>query len=166
MTRVLLVLLTSLCSSFALSQKVSADVVVPAVYAIQERQSFSFMVFIGIAIEYIFIRNLFHTSVIKSVVVTASINLLSSIMGVLVMILLPDWAIGAFIGGAGLEEWLYAFLLCVFLNTCIETLGMRHIFHLTTDRSIFFWMFVANALSVGCILWTLPEFRHLVFPQP
>jgi hypothetical protein len=165
MTRRLLVLLMSLCASFALSSEVSADIVVPAVHAIQERQGFSFMVFIGMAIEYMFIRNLFHTSVIKSVVVTASINLLSSIMGVLVMIVLPDWAIGAFIGGARLWEWIYAFLLCVFLNTCLETLGIRYVFRLHTNRSILFWMFVANALSVGCILWSLPEFRRLVFPQ-
>jgi hypothetical protein len=169
MTRVLLVLLTSLCASVALSSEVSADVVVPAVQAIQERQSFSLMVFIGMAIEYLFIRNLFHTPVIKAVVMTVGVNLLSSFMGVLLLIVLPvvlsDWAIEIFIGAAGFWEWIYAFLLSVCLNTCIETFGMRHIFRLPMDRSIFGWMWVANAFSVGCILWTLPEFRRLLFPQ-
>jgi len=140
-----------------------ADVVWPALYL--ETRLFSWWAIgVGLVAEYVFVRWLFQQSIQRSVVATVAANTVSSVVGVLLIPIAGIlWEI--FPGSIYMHllkwgtfnpiTWAATFVLACLINTGIEALVYRNSFKLPVRRQKLFWIFIANAVSVGLAFVTL-----------
>lgn len=116
---------------------------------------------LGLAIEYLFVRKLTSFGIIKSILVDISMNLFSLLAGFFIFFSLIKfydslphnvmeyyWENGS---------WFVPFsaIISIVLNTCIEYFSILILFRKNIGLRGFFWLSVANAISVGCALISL-----------
>ena len=140
-----------------------ADVVWPALYL--ETRLFSWWAIgVGLVAEYLFVRWLFQQSIQRSVVATVAANAVSSVAGVLLIPIagiLWEFFPGSIYmyllkwGTFNPITWAATFVLACLVNTGIEALVYKKGFKLQFHRREFFWIFIANAVSVGLAFVTL-----------
>ena len=140
-----------------------ADVVWPALYL--ETRLFSWWAIgVGLVAEYLFVRWLFQQSIQRSVVTTVAANSVSSVAGILLIPIagiLWEFFPGSIYmhllkwGTFNPITWAATFVLACLVNTGIEGLVYKQGFKLQFRRREFFWIFIANAVSVGLAFVTL-----------
>ena len=148
---------------FLVAIPVRADVVWPALY-LETRLLTWWAVGLGLAVEYLFVRQLFGFGVRRAIVVNVTMNLASTLLGVLLIPLagiawelfpgsLIHWAFD--VGTFNPATWAGTFLLAVAINAVLEGLVIRWGFKVPVDRRIFAGLCVANAISVGMAMTSL-----------
>ncbi len=148
-----------------------ADVVWPALYLVSRMVSW-WAILTGLIIEYLFVRKLTNFSVSKSIIANVCMNTASTILG---MILIP-------IAGIGLEffpgmiiykifhigtlnpftnpfTWTATLFFAAFINAFIENFVLNKFFKCKLGWRGFWWLSLANGLSVACVFASL-----LIFP--
>ena len=140
-----------------------ADVVWPALYL--ETRLFSWWAIgVGLVAEYLFIRWLFQQSIQRSVVATVAANSASSVVGVLLIPvagILWEFFPGSIYmhilhwGTFNPITWAATFVLACLINSGIEALVYKKGFKFQVHRREFFWIVIANAISVGLAFFTL-----------
>ena len=140
-----------------------ADVVWPALYL--ETRLFSWWAIgTGLVAEYLVVRWLFQLSIQRAAVATLSANATSAVLGVVLIPLagiiweifpgliynrLLNW------GTFNPVTWAATFALACLVNTGIEALVYKKGFRLAVRRREFWWIFLANAVSVALAFATL-----------
>lgn len=116
------------------------------------------IILIGLVIEYFFVQKLTSFSVKRSVIADVTMNAVSLLLGILLIPLAGlawEFTAGSLlyeqfnIGSFSYLAWTATFILAVLINTLIEYFVLRKIFKLEKIKSVFRWLFLANALSVG-----------------
>ena len=139
------------------AQNAYANSIWPALYL--EMKILSWLpISAGLVIEYLFVRKLTGFFIKRSIVVDVSMNLASTLLGIVLIPLFGAvWEIFA-----GMS-WLATFFLATLLNAVIETIVLQKIFKVNKRWSNFWWLFLANAFSVGLAVWALflaPIYRY------
>jgi hypothetical protein len=140
-----------------------ADVVWPALYL--ETRLFSwYAIGIGLVAEYLFVRWLFDLSIKRAVVATSVANGISAFAGIIFIPLagiiweffpgliytkILNW------GTFNPITWAATFALACLINTFIEAMVYRKVFNLQVRRREFWWIFLANTVSVAVAAITL-----------
>jgi len=145
------------------SSTATADVVWPALFL--EIRLFSWWaIAVGLVAEYLFVRWLFQLPIQRAVVATAAANATSSIAGILLIPLVGIvWELfpGSIYmyalkwGTFNPITWAATFVLACLVNTGIEAQVYKRGFKLQVRRREFWWIVVANAVSVGVAFVTL-----------
>ena len=140
-----------------------ADVVWPALFL--EIRLFSWWaIAVGLVAEYLFIRWLFKQTIQRSLIATVAANAASSVAGILLIPLagiLWEFFPGMIYmkalnwGTFNPITWAATFVIACLVNTAIEALVYKNGFKLTVRKREFWWIFVANAVSVGVAFVTL-----------
>lgn len=157
----------SLMAGFCLlgfAQTAAANVVWPALYL--ETRLFSWWaISLGLAVEYLFVRQLFQTTPWRALKTTVAANTVSALAGVLLIPLAGIlWELGpglllytlAGYGTFNPATWLGSFLLACAVNTALEGYVYRYFKLPFRFKSRLFALFMlANAISVGAALGSL-----------
>ena len=147
--------------------RILADVVWPALFL--EARVFSWWAIgIGLLIELFFVRYLTKLGWPKCVLADVTMNAASSLLGVF---LIPAAGIGWEIFPGSLIQatfnvgtfnpatWAGTFILAVVINAVLESSILRFVFKQPGFKRLFWWLCVANALSVAVAfgsLWIYP----------
>lgn len=146
-----------------LSSVAMADVVWPALY-LETRVLAWWTIALGLLVEFLIVRPLFALPYKKAVVVTLAANAVSTVAGILLIPLaglvweifpgllymkIPGWSTFNPI------TWTASFVFACLINTVIEALVYNRGFKLVVRRRQWFWLFVANAASVGMAMGSL-----------
>jgi hypothetical protein len=140
-----------------------ADVIWPAMFL--EQRLFSWWAIgLGLVVEFFFVRWLTTLSLPMSIVADLSMNAASALLGILLiplagiaweffpgMILYKVFDVGTFNPGT----WAATFLFAVFINAALESLVLRFAFRQKVDKRVFWWLCVANSLSVALAFGSL-----------
>ena len=140
----------------------NADVVWPSVYIAGGMTSIK-VIIAGLIIETIFVKIFTGTKWLKSFVLTFIMNLITSVIGI---ILIPLSGLGVelifdifktyekyHIGTFHWSHWICSYFAVIIINTLIEGLFLKLTLKLKF-KNIFWWMLIANALSVLiCIIF-------------
>ena len=148
---------------FLVSSATVADVVWPALFL--EIRLFSWWaIAVGLVAEYLFVRWLFQLPIQRAAMATVTANGISSIAGILLIPLAGIiWELfpGSIYmyalkwGTFNPVTWTATFMLACLVNTGIETIVYKKAFRLQVRRREFWWIFIANAVSVGVAFVTL-----------
>jgi hypothetical protein len=143
-----------------------ADVIWPAIL-LEERLFSWWAIVLGLAVEFFFVRWLTALNLRMCVIADLSMNAASALLGIILiplagfiweifpgLVLYKVFNIGTFNPGT----WAATFLLAVFVNAALESLVLRHIFKQQVDKKVFWWLCVANSLSVAIAFGSL--FTH------
>ena len=136
---------------------VVADLVWPAVFLEQRLYSW-WAIGLGLLIELFFVRWLTGLSWRMSAVADVAMNAASSLLCFFLIpiagcawefcpgtLLYKVFNVGTFNPGT----WVATFLLAVFINSAVETIVLRSVFKQKAVKRLFWWLALANALSVG-----------------
>ena len=142
----------------------SASMVWPSVYIAEGMRSWN-VILIGLVIEVIFVKIFLKESYLKSVLIAFVMNLASTVLGAVAIPL--TGFIGEFLMipfGTGTfhpTHWLLSYIFAVLSNVVIEGLTIKYIFR-HNFKKIFWWLCVANAISViVCILFNGTTMQNL-----
>jgi hypothetical protein len=140
-----------------------ADVVWPALFLAGRLMAW-WAIALGLLVELFFVRLLTGFSWPKSALVDIAMNAASTLLGLFLVpiagfawefsvgrVLYKLFNIGTFNPGT----WLATFLLAVFLNAALETAVLRYAFKQKPFKRFFWWLALANAVSVGIALGSL-----------
>ena len=160
--------LITILGSFLIADVLYADVVWPELYLEQRILSF-WPITIGLLVEYLFVRRLTGFGVWKSIKADVLMNLASSLIGI---VLRPIsgvlWEIFPGIimyrllnvGTFNPVTWIATCVLAAIVNAIIEGFFLRIVFKTKLAFNNFFWLFLANAISVGIAFesfWIIPS---------
>lgn len=144
------------CSTFA-------DVVWPALF-LETRLVTWWTIGVGLLIEFLIIWWLFSLTPRRAALATIAANAVSALIGVpliplagLVWEIFPGSIYMHFLkwGTFNPVTWAATFIMACLINTVIEAAVYRMGFKLVVRRREFWWIFVANALSVGLAFGSL-----------
>lgn len=146
-----------------------ADVVWPALYL--ETRLFSWWAIgVGLVAEYAFVQWLFKLPFKRAAVATFAANTVSSIAGLL-LIPLAGIAWELFPGSVYMKvlswgtfnpvTWAATFLLACLVNTALESVVYKRGFSLSVRRREFWWIYVANSVSVGLAFGSLFTYPYI-----
>lgn len=140
-----------------------ADMVWPALY-LESRLVTWWAIILGLAVEYLFVRQFFGFTVKTAVFADICMNLASTVLGILLIpiagvawelfpgiVLYKVFNIGTFNPGT----WVMTFLLAVAINAALESLVIRWGFKTKVGKREFWALFSANAISVGVAFGSL-----------
>jgi hypothetical protein len=138
-------------------QAILADLVWPALF-LEARILSWWAIGLGLLVELFFLRWLTGFSWAKSLVADIAMNAASSLLGIL-LIPLAGIAWEFFpgillykllnIGTFNPATWVATFLFAVFINSAVETLVLRYAYKQGPFKRFFWWLALANAISVG-----------------
>lgn len=112
----------------------------------------------GLVIEYFFVRRLTGFSLKRSALADAAMNAASLLLGIVLIPfagLLWEFTLGLLLyelfdlGSFSYVSWAATFVLAVLVNAAVENFVLRRFFKLEKNRARFWWLCLANALSVG-----------------
>jgi hypothetical protein len=134
-----------------------ADVVWPTLY-LEERLFTWWAIGLGLLIEFFFVRWLFALPAPKAALATAAANGVSALAGVVLiplvgflwdifpeLLLYPLFDMGSF----NPFTWASSFILACLVTTGIEANVYKYGFKFVVRRQEFYWLLLANALSVA-----------------
>jgi hypothetical protein len=131
-----------------------ADIIWPALF-LEERLIAVWIILIGLVIEYFFVWRVTELGALRSVYADLAMNAASTLLG---FILIPAFGLivaifpGELVGTFSPITWAATFLVAVFSNTFIESFVLRKGFKQKIGRRQFWWICLANGLSVGAAL--------------
>ena len=132
-------------------RSILADIIWPALF-LESRLLSIWVIALGLFVEYFFVWRITNIGAIKSIWADLAMNAASTILGIIlipalgfVVALVPGELVGTF----SPITWAATFLMCVFLNAWIESLVLWKFFTQDIGKKQFWWLAVANALSVG-----------------
>jgi hypothetical protein len=142
----------------------SANIVWPSLYIAEGMRSW-YIILIGLVIESVFVRFYLKETYLKSTLIAFVMNLISTIVGI---ILIPLSGFIAVILMAPFEMatfdsiiWVVSYVFAIASNVLVEGLSVKFLFK-QKFRSMFWWLFVANAISVLiCILFNGTEMQNI-----
>ena len=127
-----------------------ANLIWPSIYIVSQYYTW-YVILIGLIVELFAAKFFLKASWKKSALIVVSINLISAIVGV---ILIP---ISGIIGELlmypfgtetfHISHWILAYIFAVISNTCVEDLVLRILFKYSFKRN-FWWLLGANTISV------------------
>jgi hypothetical protein len=134
-----------------------ADIVWPSLF-LTERLYTWWIIITGLIIEFIFVLKLTHASVLKAILMTLVMNGISAAIGIIgipfsgvlweliaTVTIMPLFHWGTF----NPITWLVSCILAALLNTAIECISLRLIFKVNWTKILFWFLLVANFISVG-----------------
>jgi hypothetical protein len=140
-----------------------ADLVWPALFLAGRLMAW-WAIALGLLVELFFVRWLTGFSWAKSIVADITMNAASALLGVFLIplagvaweffpgsILYKVFNIGTFNPGT----WIATFLFAVFINSALETTVLRYGFKQRPFKRFFWWLALANAISVGIAFGSL-----------
>jgi hypothetical protein len=143
--------------SLLISLPVYADFVWPALYLVQ-RSVIWWVILPGLIVEFFFVKMLTKSDIKKSILINIVMNLCSSLLGLFLipiagiawevfpgLILYKIFDIGTFNPGT----WTATCLFAIVINAFIEKLAIEKIFNYKIGKKGFWWLALANSLSVG-----------------
>ena len=149
-----------------------ADMVWPALY-LEQRMVSWWAIAVGLIIEYLFVRKLTGFGMIKSIWANLIMNFASTLLGLtLIPITGVIWELIAEKSGLysllrvhtfNPVTWAVTLLIAVLINTVIETFVLVKIFKSKIGWQGFWWLALANSMSVGLAflsLWFIPPWPH------
>jgi hypothetical protein len=138
-----------------------ADIIWPALF-LESRLLSIGVIASGLFIEYVFVWRITNLGPVRSIWADVAMNGASTLLGILfvpalgfIVALVPGELVGTF----SPITWGVTYFMAVFLNTCIESLVLRKIFKQNIRKKQFWWLGLANALSVGIAFGSL-----LIYP--
>lgn len=166
MKRKKIILLLGILSLFVASPA-HADIIWPAIFLISRMVSW-WSIALGLIVEYLFVRKLTHFDIRKSILVDLSMNLVSCLLGIILIplfgvaweffpgiVLYKFFNIGTFNPGT----WTATFFFAVFMNALLENFVINKGFKKKLGWRGFWWLSLANGASVGIALlslWLIP----------
>lgn len=140
-----------------------ADVVWPALFL--EQRLFSWRAIgLGLVVEFFFVRWLTVLGFRMCIAADITMNAASALLGIILVpaagfiwelfpgiIIYKVFNIGTFNPGT----WAATFLFAVFINAALETSVLRFAFKQKTGKRVFWWLCVANSLSVSLAFGSL-----------
>ena len=148
---------------FLLIPLVRADIVWPALF-LEEHILKWYVIGAGLVIEYFFILRLLKVDFKKAILITFTMNLISTLLGFILIPLggiiwelFPMSLIFYFfnIGTFNPITWIATSIIATFINTFIEYFSIKWIFKMELGKRIFWWLGLANLLSVALALISL-----------
>jgi hypothetical protein len=140
-----------------------ADVVWPALF-LEDRLFSWWAIGLGLVVEFFFVRWLTTLNLRMCVVADLSMNAASALLGIFLiplagiaweffpgLILYNIFRVGTFNPGT----WAATFLLAVLINAVLELLVLRLAFRQKVGKRVFWWLCVANSLSVALAFGSL-----------
>ncbi|HVG21665.1 MAG TPA: hypothetical protein VNI02_21700 [Blastocatellia bacterium] len=130
---------------------IPADIVWPALF-LEQRLLSLWIILAGLIIEYFFVWRVTELGAKRSILADVAMNAASTLLG---LILIPAFGLvvaifpGEFVGTFSPVTWGFTFLVAVFLNALIEFFVLRKGFNQSIGKKGFWWIWLANALSVG-----------------
>ena len=137
-----------------------ADVVWPSLY-LSDRLFVWWIIGAGLIVEFYCIHRLTQASAQKSGLMTIAVNAISSAVGIIgipvsglvweliaMFTIMPLFKWGTF----NPITWLVSCGLAALLNALIETASLRLIFKVPWTKKVFWWLALANLVSVGMAL--------------
>lgn len=128
----------------------SANMVWPSLYIAEGMRSW-YVILIGLVIEMVFVKSLLKQTYLKSILIAFVMNLVSTILGVVVI------PLSGFVGEILMipfgtrtfhpTHWLMSYVFAILSNVLIEGLTVKFIFK-HKFKKMFLWLCVANAISV------------------
>ena len=143
-----LIIFFVLVSIILFSKLAYADMVWPAMFLGSKLTSW-WVILSGLVIEYFFVLPLTKFNLKQSFVIDITMNLVSTILGYLLILL--------FGMGAGLFPfpWLATFILAVIINGLLESFVVTLFLKTRIGWRLFGWLCLANTLSVGLAMISL-----------
>jgi hypothetical protein len=123
----------------------------------------------GLVIEYFFVRRLTGFNFKRALFADVAMNAASVLLGVILIPLAGlVWELAAGVllyklfelGSFSYVSWAATFVLAVLVNAAIENFVLRKFFKPEKTKAAFWWLCLANALSVGVAfagLWFYPN---------
>lgn len=129
-----------------------ADVVWPSLYIATGMVSLK-VIIVGLLIELFFVKFFTDTSWLKSAIVTFTMNLVSTLLGIILIPISGLFAELLPFNTFHWTHWLLSYLLAIVINTLLEGLIIKLILKLKF-KNIILWLFAANAISILiCVLF-------------
>jgi hypothetical protein len=128
-----------------------ADIIWPALF-LEDRLLSIWIIALGLIVEYFFVWRITSLGPLKSILADVVMNGASTLLGI---ILIPLFGFvvaifpGELFGTFSPITWGATFIVTVFLNTAIESFVLWKIFKQAFGKKQFWWLALANALSVG-----------------
>lgn len=148
-----------------------ADMIWPAAF-LESRLLSAWVISAGLIVEYFFVWRVTPLGTWRSVVADVAMNAASTLLGVVLiplagivweifpgLIVYEVFNLGTFNPGT----WAATFLMAVLINSGLELLVLRFVFHQPPGGGLFWWLCLANALSVGIAMASFlvyPPRRH------
>jgi hypothetical protein len=128
-----------------------ANVIWPALF-LESRLLSIWVILAGLLVEYFFVWRITELGAKRSVLADVVMNAASTLLGIVlipavgfVVALFPGELFGTF----SPITWGFTFLAAVFINALIESLVLWKGFKQSIGKKEFWWLWFANALSVG-----------------
>jgi hypothetical protein len=134
-----------------------ADIIWPAL-VVEERLVSPWVIGLGLLVEFYFIRRLTTLSFWRCVLADVVVNAVSAILGLALLPFvgttwdfLADFALDSVFNFQSISSggWLLLFFCSVLINALVETALLRFVFKQHEWFRIFWWMCLANAITVG-----------------
>lgn len=137
-----------------------ADVVWPSLF-LAGRLFAWWIIGAGLLIEWAFVIRLTRTTLVRAGVMTVVMNAISAAVGIVGIPL--SGIIWEFIAAATVMPlfnwgtfnpvtWFVSCILAALLNTVVETASLRLLFRVAWTKRLFWWLALANAITVGMAL--------------
>jgi hypothetical protein len=130
---------------------VLADIIWPALF-LEERLVSLWVILAGLIIEYFFVWRITDLGWMRSIWADVAMNAASTLLGLLliplvgfIVVIFPGGAFGTF----SPVNWVATFLAAVLVNALIDFLILWKGFKQNIGKRQFWWLCLANALSVG-----------------
>ena len=134
-----------------------ADVVWPSLYIVKGMLSLK-VIILGLIAELLFVKYFTNLNWKKATIVTILMNLITTILGILLIPLsglgaelVFDFVFHAYdkfgIGTFHWSHWLVSYVIVILINTFIEGMFIKLYLKLKFNR-VFWWLMPANAISV------------------
>lgn len=134
----------------ALPFSVKANMIWPSVYIISQYYSW-YVILFGLIVEFFAIKLFLNVKWWKSALIAISMNLISALTGIVLIPIsgiIVEFLTLPFGGGTfQLSHWILDYIAAVLCNVIIEGLVLKFIFKYPFKKN-FWWLFVANAISV------------------
>jgi len=146
-----------------ISLPVKADVVWPALYL--EMRLFSWWAIgLGLIVEFFFIWKVFSLPLKRALMADIAANTASALLGVVLIPLagiawevFPGLAFYHFlnVGTFNPITWSATFIFACLINALLESYVLKYFFKLPFTKKTFFWLVLANVVSVGVAFGSL-----------
>ncbi len=127
-----------------------ANLIWPSIYIVAHYYVW-YIIIAGLLIEFFAVKWFTESSWKRSLVMTLVMNLMSAIIGVIIIPIsgvIVEFILMPFGGGTfSLSHWIIDYVFAVACNTLIEGLSLKWFFKCSLKET-FFWLLIANAISI------------------
>jgi hypothetical protein len=157
-------LLFSLLLILSFAVPAYADIIWPS-FILEQHLLSIYPIILGLIVEYLFLRYYFKMNIKRAILADLAMNAASVCIGIILIPLsglawgyFPGLIFGNLFGMRNMEEWIVTFLMATFINAGIESFVVQRGFKVTVGVKGFIILSVANAISVGIAMASIPTF--------